>query len=166
MNSGRIDISLSVFPFRIFSVGKSDLELGRETFTTRIQREDVGWQQISIQAALLGLTAEAKQMLIQRAANKNGSMRFPAIWGPNYDWLPDQCHGGNLLNTAQTMLMQSEGRRIILFPAWPKEWNVSFKLHAPLNTTVEGELRNGTVTTLTVTLPSRAADVVNMLTSK
>ena len=93
----------------------------------------------------------------------NGGMRFPAIWGPNYDWLPDQCHGGNLLNTTRSMLLQSEGRKIYLFPAWPKEWHVSFKLHAPLNTTVEGELRDGKVTALKVTPQSRAGDVINML---
>ncbi len=112
---------------------------------------------------MLGLTSEAKGMLVQNAANSNGGMRFPATWGPNYDWLPDQCHGGNLLNTTQSMLMQTEGSKIYLFPAWPKEWNVSFKLHAPSNTTVEAELRDGKVTSIKVTPQSRAADVVNML---
>jgi hypothetical protein len=48
-------------------------------------------------------------------------------------------------------------------PAWPKNWDVSFKLHAPYNTTVEGELRNGKMLSLKVTPQSRAADVVNML---
>jgi hypothetical protein len=47
--------------------------------------------------------------------------------------------------------------------AWPKEWNVEFRLHAPCDTTVEAELRNGKVTSLTVMPKSRAADVVNML---
>ena len=153
----------TVFPFRIYGVGKPNLEIGRDTFAARIEKSAQGWQQSAIQAAMLGLTSEAKGMLVQNAANSNGGMRFPAIWGPNYDWLPDQCHGGNLLNTTQSMLLQADGKKILLFPAWPKEWDVSFKLHAPLNTTVEGELRGGKVTTLKVTPKSRAADVVNML---
>ncbi len=153
----------TVFPFRIFSVGKPNLELGRDTFAARIEKACQGWQQSAVQAAMLGLTSEAKGMLVQNAANSNGGMRFPATWGPNYDWLPDQCHGGNLLNTTQSMLMQTEGSKIYLFPAWPKEWNVSFKLHAPSNTTVEAELRDGKVTSIKVTPQSRAADVVNML---
>ena len=113
-------------------------------------------------------------MLVKNASTKHGGSRFPAFWGPNYDWIPDQCHGGNLLNATQTMLLQAGppvpagsggtgGGKIYLFPAWPKEWNVSFKLHAPNNTTVEGELRDGKVVSLAVTPQSRAADVVNML---
>jgi len=61
------------------------------------------------------------------------------------------------------MLLQSDGQKIYVLPAWPKSWNVSFKLHAPYNTTVEGELRNGKLQSLKVTPQSRAADVVNML---
>jgi hypothetical protein len=30
------------------------------------------------------------------------------------------------------MLMQTVGRKILLLPAWPKNWNADFKLHAPL----------------------------------
>jgi len=153
----------TVFPFRIYGVGKPDLEIGRETFAARIEQAFHGWQQSSIQAAMLGLTDEARRMLVQNASSKHGGSRFPAFWGPNYDWVPDQCHGGNILNTTQTMLLQCEGKKILLFPAWPKEWAVSFKLHAPYNTTVEGELRDGKVVSLKVTPKSRAADVVNML---
>ena len=58
------------------------------------------------------------------------------------------------------MLMQSEGRKIYLLPAWPKNWNASFKLHAPLNTTVEGVVRDGKVESLKVTPAERRADVV------
>lgn len=49
---------------------------------------------------------------------------------------------------------------IILFPAWPVEWDVQFKLRAPLNTTVEATCTNGKVTRLDVTPPGRRKDVV------
>ncbi len=40
------------------------------------------------------------------------------------------------------MLLQSgddgyDGTTIVLFPAWPCDWDVNFKLWGPLNTTVE-----------------------------
>ena len=91
------------------------------------------------------------------------ALAFQPPGGPNFDWIPDQDHGDNILTTLQFMLLQSDGRKIYLLPAWPKNWNVSFELHAPYRTTVEGELRDGKVTSLTVTPQSRAADVVNLL---
>ena len=67
------------------------------------------------------------------------------------------------MTALQAMLMQVVGKKIYLFPAWPKDWDVNFKLHALYNTTVEGELRCGNVMSLKVTPESRKADVVNML---
>ena len=160
----------AIFPFRIYAMGKPDLEVGRDAYAARVEKAFHGWQQASIQAALLGLAAEAKSMVVSNASSHHGGSRFPAFWGPNYDWVPDQCHGGNLLNATQTMLLQAESPtaagtpgKIYLFPAWPKEWDVSFKLHAPGNTTVEAQLRQGMITSLIVTPKSRAADVVNLL---
>jgi len=62
--------------------------------------------------------------------------------------------------TLQMMLMQTDGKRIDLLPAWPKEWTADFKLHAPYQTTVEGHVEDGKITHLHVTPNSRAKDVV------
>jgi hypothetical protein len=62
--------------------------------------------------------------------------------------------------TLQLMLMQCDGKRIQLLPAWPKAWTADFKLHAPYNTTVEGHVENGQVSNLNVEPESRAKDVV------
>jgi hypothetical protein len=59
----------------------------------------------------------------------------------------------------QEMLMQTVGDEIRLFPAWPREWDVDFKLHAPRNTTVSGRLKGGTLTDLVVTPESRRKDL-------
>jgi hypothetical protein len=59
----------------------------------------------------------------------------------------------------QRMLMQCDGDTIRLVPAWPQDWNASFKLHAPKNTTVEGRVENGKLTDLKVTPESRRKDV-------
>ena len=58
------------------------------------------------------------------------------------------------------MLLQVEGEKIFLMPAWPRDWNCSFKLHAPCNTTVEGRVENGEVKDFVVTPASRLTDIV------
>jgi hypothetical protein len=58
------------------------------------------------------------------------------------------------------MLLQTDGRQIFLLPAWPKDWDVEFKLHAPQKTLVEGTYRNGKLASLHVTPESRRRDVV------
>ena len=61
--------------------------------------------------------------------------------------------------TLEMMLMQTDGKRIDLLPAWPKDWAADFKLHAPYQTTVEGHVANGKIEHLLVTPSSRAKDV-------
>ncbi|MBX3252679.1 MAG: hypothetical protein KF862_00955 [Chitinophagaceae bacterium] len=131
-----------VFPFRIFGVNKADLEVAVNTFKEK-SRTYFGWQQTGIQAALLGLTDSAAKVMKINGLAFDKRFRFPGFWGPNYDYTPDQCHAGNYINTIQTMLLQAEGNKVFLLPAWPKEWNVKFKLHAPGNSQVEAEWKNG-----------------------
>ena len=57
------------------------------------------------------------------------------------------------------MLMQCDGRRIQLLPAWPSGWDGDFKLHAPYQTVVEARVREGKILDLHVTPESRRADV-------
>ena len=61
--------------------------------------------------------------------------------------------------TLQIMLMQCDGKRIQLLPAWPVDWTADFKLHAPYRTTVEGHVEKGKVTRLSVTPSERANDI-------
>jgi len=156
----------AVFPFRLYGVGRPDLAMARATFEKRVNRHNRGWCQDSIQAACLGLGDEAGRLVAARAAQINQGHRFPVMWGPNFDWIPDQDHGVNILTTVQSMLLQSDGAKLYLLPAWPKDWNAVFKLHAPNNTTVAGEVRDGRVMSLTVTPKSRTADVVDMSAAK
>ena len=153
----------AVFPYRVFGVGRDHLALARDTYEVRNNRHNRGWCQDSIQAACLGLGDEAGRLVAARAAQINGADRFPAMWGPNFDWIPDQDHGNNILTTLHFMLLQSDGDRLFLLPAWPKAWNVAFKLHAPKNTVVEGVYRAGRLEQLKVTPASRQSDVQNML---
>jgi alpha-L-fucosidase 2 len=149
----------AVFPYRLFGVGRPDLDMARVTYDKRVNRHNFGWCQDSIQAACLGLGEEAGRQVVARAKNINGGYRFPAMWR-GFDWIPDQDHGVNILTTLQCMLLQSDGRKLYVLPAWPKNWDCEFKLHAPYNTTVEGVFKAGKLEKLSVTPESRAKDVV------
>ena len=66
----------------------------------------------------------------------------------------------------QEMLLQEVNGKLLLFPAWPREWDVHFKLHAPGKTTVEAEWKGGKLVNLTVIPKEREKDVVNCLGGK
>lgn len=149
----------AIFPYRLFGVGKPDLEIAARTYEQRIHKDYKGWQQDAIQAALLGNTSDAALMVSDNFSTPHEGSRFPAFWGPNYDWVPDQDHGNVNMRALQNMLIQTDGDDILLFPAWPKTWDVDFKLHAPQNTVVEGEFRNGELLKLTVSPESRRKDI-------
>ena len=148
-----------IWPFRICGLARPMLEEARNAFHLRGSHNDVGWGYDANAAALLGLTDEAADMLKVKIANSNCAYRWPATWGPNFDWLPDQCHGGNLMAVIHYMLLQHAGDKILLLPAWPKNWDVSFKLHAPRQTTVECVYRQGKIEKLEVQPPERRQDI-------
>ncbi len=152
----------AVFPFRLYGIGNPDLEYAKSALEYREDKGNFGWRQDDIFMAYLGLTDQAKEYLVGRAKNFNKDSRFQAFWGPNYDWVPDQDHGGILTKTFQSMLIQADpySNKIYLLPAWPKEWNVNFKLRAPCNTTIECSYRNGKVEKLIIVPESRKKDVV------
>lgn len=151
-----------VFPWRMYGVGRPNLDIARNTYlndSLAIQfRSHVGWKQDLIWAACLGLTDEARRLLELKMGD--GPHRFPAFWGPGFDWSPDHNWGGSGMIGMQEMLMQEAGNKIYLFPAWPREWDVRFKLHASDNTIVEAELQGGKVVNVKVTPQSRQQDIV------
>jgi len=168
VNNTEVPQLYPVFPWGIYGVGKPDLELALNTWKYDADaikfRSHVGWKQDNIFAARLGLTDEAALLNILKL--KDSGRRFPAFWGPGFDWVPDHNWGGSGMIGLQEMLLQTDGRKILLFPAWPNTWDVTFKLHAPYNTTIEGKLKDGKVESLKVQPESRRKDVVDMLKEK
>ena len=154
-----------VYPWGIYGVGKPGLDTAINTYQLDTDvlkfRSHVGWKQDNIFAARLGLTDEAKRLT--KLKLQNSGRRFPAFWGPGFDWTPDHNWGGSGMIGLQEILMQSDGKKIILFPAWPKNWDVHFKLHAPYQTTVEGVLKNGKLESLKVIPEERTKDIIDML---
>ncbi|HUT31397.1 MAG TPA: DUF5703 domain-containing protein [Sedimentisphaerales bacterium] len=172
---GEITQLYSVFPFGLYGIGKPDLQLAIDTWRyddllgDRDMDEDlregprnyICWYQGPIFTARLGLTDEAKHYALRKLTHQ--SRRYPAFWiNPGFDQEPDVDHGGSAMIALQEMLMQTDGKNIYLFAAWPKDWDVDFKIHAPYQTIVEGALRKGKIETLKVKPKERRRDVVIM----
>ncbi|HVV06935.1 MAG TPA: DUF5703 domain-containing protein [Puia sp.] len=154
-----------VFPWGIYGLGRPGLDTAINTYkydTDVIRTSDfTGWKQTNIFAARLGLTGDAARYTGDKL--KDGPHRFPAFWGPGYDWTPDHNWGGSGMIGLQEMLLQDDGDKIYLFPAWPRDIDVHFKLYAPHNTTVEATLKDGKVTQLIVTPRQREKDIFRCL---
>jgi hypothetical protein len=157
---GEIPELYSVFPYGIYGVGKPDLQLALYTWTDclrdRQKKMKEPWYQGGIFTARLGLTNEAKEVAIFKLSDSG--LRFPAFRDTD-DWTPDHNWLGAGMTGLQEMLMQTPGRKIYLLPAWPKDWNVDFILHAAYQTVVEGAVRKGKVEALKVTPEERRKDV-------
>ena len=183
----------SIYPFRQVWLGKPELLANaRQSFylrTTSIDgtadyqgTETGGWQSSPVQAAYLGLPLESARLL---SINFNDQFihwndnidpkapyptrpraRFPAFWECKMDGTPDNDHGANSVNALQSMLLQSDGDKIFLLPAWPENWDVSFKLCATNNTTIECEYRDGKVQSLKVSPESRRQDIIDRSTAQ
>ncbi len=156
-----------VFPWRIYGVAVDDSVGYERALNTYLYDTDAlgfrstkGWKQDNIWAACLGLVDEAFALNSEKWAD--GLHRFPAFLGPGYDWTPDHNWAGAAMIGVQEMLLQADptGRMIKLFPAWPADKDISFRLHAPCETTIEATLKDGQLTHLKVMPESRAKDVV------
>jgi hypothetical protein len=152
----------AIYPFRIYGLGKPDLDVAVNTFNARKQRSKGCWVQDPIQAAMLGQADVAKEYVSFALTRKDPTLKFPAFWDKGNDYTPDEDNGGNGENGLQQMLMQVNGKKIMLLPAWPAGWDADFKLNAPYNTTVEGRVENGKLINLKVSPESRMADVTDM----
>jgi alpha-L-fucosidase 2 len=160
----------ALFPYRLYGVGLTDLEIAKETFRLSpkamrgIPRND-GWVQDPIFAACVGDVEGASERMIARSKHIHKDSRFPGFWESTFAWVPNQDHGGVNMIALQHMLIQTDpwSDKIHLCPAWPEEWDCSFKLHAPGKTLVQGRVKNGKVLDLKVTPKNRKKDIVNHL---
>ncbi|WP_163712566.1 DUF5703 domain-containing protein [Mangrovibacterium lignilyticum] len=165
VNNTEVPQLYPIYPWGMYGVGLPDLEVALNTWKYDPDalkfRSHKGWKQDAIFAARLGLTHEADSLVTLKL--KDSGRRFPAFWGPGFDWTPDHNWGGSGMIALQEMLVQNVGDKIYLFPAWPKEKDVQFKLHLPNKTTIEAKWERGQLVTLDVWPEERSADVVNCL---
>ena len=154
--------------------GADALSIARRSFERRPYPNVLGYSMDSVFAANLGLVAEARTILNVKWGVRIGTpaeARFPVWFGPAHSD-PEVCDEPGCNEIAdearialQHMLLQSDGygERLLLFPTWPKDWDVVFKIHAARNTTIEGELKGGVLRSLQVTPLERRRDVVVLL---
>ena len=153
-----------IYPWGQFGVGLPQLDIALNTWNynpsvVKILKQNLylSWRQEAIFAARLGLTEEAAKRTLQKM--KDSPYRFPAFFEPGHDWTPDHNWGGSGMIAVQEMLMQTVGDTIYLLPAWPKNWEVDFKLHAPKNTTIMGVVKQGKLVKLEVFPKARRANL-------
>ena len=153
----------SIYPFRLYGLDRSAFQVALDSFNARKQTQAGCWVQDPIQAAMVGLADEAQSYVtINFTQSQDPVQKFPAFWEARNDYAPDEDNGGNGENGLQQMILQINGKTILLLPAWPAGWSGDFKLHAPFNTTVQGTIVNGKLTDLDVLPRSRKADVIDM----
>jgi hypothetical protein len=161
----------AAWPYRMVGVTRPEtVRLARDTWDTipadraKLCKQDYSWMANVINMAACGWAEEAKARVIWKLSNTAAPQaRFPAFFGPGHDWLPDHNWGGAGMTGLQEMLLAPEPGptgKLYLLPAWPDEWDVAFKLHAPGQTTVEAEVRGGRLVRVVVSPPDRASDLV------
>lgn len=168
----------AAWPYRLIGVTKPGTEqIGINTWNAigargdgdhndTLAKKDYSWMPTWINMAALGMTAEAKQRGVAKLSYRaiaSPDMRFTAFFGPGHDWLPDHNWGGGGMVGLQEMLLapeQTADGRIYLFPAWPQDWDVDFKLYAPGNTIINCTLRQGRLLKLEVSPAKRKEDIV------
>ena len=138
-----------VWPCRIYGLGRPGLQTARNTYLKDphavAMRSAKGWKQDNIWAACLGLTDEARRLNIEKLSN--GPYRFPAFYAPGFDWAPDHNRGGaGMIGLQEMLLQETPDGELLLFPAWPREWNCHFRLHTLDGRSVEASIENGEIT--------------------
>ena len=150
-----------LFPFDQYRIGDEEIQIFKNTYDLAPEFRKgtiISWHQDGIFFARMGMTDEAADYNTRKL--QDSPRRYPTFWGPGHDWVPDHNHGGSGMIGLQEMLMQTIDDQILLFPSWPKDWDVDFKLHAPYKTVVEGVLKNGELMELKVTPKNRRKDVI------
>lgn len=164
----------AAWPYRLVGVTRPDtLPLIRDTWSTLAARGDnrgqifckldFSWQANVCNTAAMGLADEARERAIFKLSDAASACRYPAFFGPGHDWMPDHNWGGSGSTGLQEMLVASDPGphgKIRLLPAWPKAWDVRFKLHTAGETMVEAEAKGGKLVRLKVTPENRRKDVV------
>ena len=138
-----------VFPWRIYGVGKPRLNIARNTYSkdphALEMRSTKGWKQDNIWASCLGLTDEAVRLNTEKL--NSGPYRFPAFWDTGFDWAPDHNRGGaGMIGLQEMLLQEDEDHNPILFPAWPREWNCSFRLYTSDRRRIDATIKDGQIT--------------------
>lgn len=175
MNGWELPELYPAWPYRLVGVTQpATLTLARATWNLLDEprgnnrqavchKLDFSWQPTWVNAAALGMTEEARKRALAKFSDAASPCRFPAFFGPGHDWVPDHNWGGSGMVALQEMLLAAEPSakgRIYLLPAWPRDWDVVFRLRAPGETLITGEIAGGKLVRLDVVPNARLDDIV------
>lgn len=159
-----------VWPLRLTRLGLMNATLASTTYNNRpfpcgVNRHGYlldAWCEDGNVAAMLGLADQAAaQVLAALTYPSTEGWRFPGWHSGGGDNTPTMMPQSVLRQTMHSMLLQhDQHNKILLFPALPKDWDVSFKLHGPGGMVVAAKCVNNTVVQLDVVPASRRSDVV------
>lgn len=133
----------AVFPFRIFGLGRENLDVALATFEKRLYPESTCWHQDPIQAPLLGLKEVTRKSLVENARSLDPEVAFPGFWAPRHDYMPDFDNGGALMSGVQYMLLQDVDDSTLVIPSLPDGWDADFKLHSLAKGAVRAQTSGG-----------------------
>jgi hypothetical protein len=81
------------YPYRLYGVGKPDLQLARDTFDARRFPMDRGWGRDGTQAAVLGLTNEARRVVVRDIGYSLGIGHCTLVISTRASRVSRVCHG-------------------------------------------------------------------------
>lgn len=152
-----------VFPFRCFGVALGSGDVVDWTMRHRTFKDSFDcacWTQDQIHWACAGRGWEAAKGLVRRFRTASTMCRFPLYGREGPDSCPDFDHFGSGSVALQRMLVQEAGRKILLLPAWPADWDVDFKLRVSGGGTITATVRGGKLVEWDMRPASRKRDVV------
>lgn len=155
----------AVWPFGLAGVAQpTRLELARATWISPSvkQRRALGRPAVTFLASL-GLAEEAGQALLASWGENEVGATFPNLTGPQTLGSPDFIRAGDAMAGLHAMLVAAEPKadgRIFLLPAWPKNWDVTFRLRVPGNTQIDAVIEAGSLRKFVIEPTSRRAHVV------
>jgi hypothetical protein len=153
----------AVFPFPLFGIGHGTEDIVARTIEKRLFKNMYGyrcWTQDQIMYAYAGMSEEAKEGLIHRWSAYSTHMLLPMFGAEVPDHVPDFDHNGSGSIALQRMVVQEVGDRIYVLPAWPAEWDGSFRLRLKNNAVIQGAVKNGKIESLNVSPENRKKDII------
>lgn len=161
-HSGFMPSLYPLFPYRLINSEMPEFEYIQNVWNYKMKEDNkqnyASWRPGVFMGANLLLTEYTKTQILKKLGNSG--RKYPTFWGPGHDWVPDHNWGGSGMIGLQEMLLQEKNGKIHLFPAWPQDWDVDFKLYASHNTIIEVSWRNGKLAELKVTPKERKKDIV------
>lgn len=126
-----------LFPYFMFHSTEGLPQIIQDTYDERINTFNNGWSQNLIQAALLLRKEKCEKELPENFRKKAEGYFFDAFFGPNFDWMPDQCHGSSNSIALRMMLLQDKGEKVKVNPCLPETWKSEFRLPSHNATIIE-----------------------------